>query len=251
MDRPGTRSSPASPPEYLLKDQNMHHSDTEGDAPLPEIEVSPEKSYEFQPDTARTVWFNLIAAAVACLALAFLLHLPRTHLNLTPAVKLAATLGLGVAVFLILSLPHFAGDVATRVKIFPRGLEILRRDGSRDIFAWPEIRGYVYTKDYLILITQDESVSLKLLGFSQMQLATMRSALRLRLAKGSLKWRGRAAASLPRGINYPVIAATLCLLVGGVFVHFGHRKWAVSLFILVLAYLLLAFIQHHRKQGPG
>jgi len=228
----------------------MSHSDTQGDAPLPDIEVSPEKTYEFQPDIARAIGFNLIAATVACLTLAFLLHLPRTRLNLSPALKLLAALGLGAAVFFILSLPHFAGDVATRVKIFPRGLEILRRDGSRDILAWPEIRGYVYTKDYLILITQGDAVSLKLLGFSQIQLATMRSALRLRLAKGSLKWRARAAASQPRGINYPVIAATLCLLAGGALVYLEHRTLAVSLFILVLAYLLLTFIRQHRKQPP-
>lgn len=225
----------------------MECCDTGGEPPLPDVEVSREETYEFAPDTTRALWINLIIGVASCAVLTFLLRLPGGPVHLPPIAVLLAAIGLGLAVFLILALPHFGGDIISRLRIFPKGIELLRRDGSREMRAWPEIRGYVYQKDYIILLTADEGVSIRLLGFSRMQIATMRAALRLRLAYGSLEWRGRASASYARGANYPVLASIVCILGGGTLHYFGYRKWAGAVFVLSLVYLLLAFLRSRRK----
>ena len=230
----------------------MECCDAGGEPPLPEVEVSREETYEFSPDSRRTTWVNLLVAAASCAILTFLLRLPGAPMHLPLATTIVVALGLGLAVFLVLALPHFGGDVLSQIRMFPRGVEVFRRDGTHDMLTWPEIRGYVYQKDYIILLTEDRSVSIRLLGLSQVQIATIRAALRLRLKHGSMEWRGRASASRARGADYSVLASILCILACGALLHLGYRKWTGTLFVVSLAYFLLAFLRRRgADKGAG
>ena len=72
----------------------MECCDTGNEPPLPDVKVSREETYEFTPDTTRTLWINLITGIASAAILTFLLRLPGGPAHLPPSVVILATIGL-------------------------------------------------------------------------------------------------------------------------------------------------------------